>query len=224
MESFLKVKNGLNLDDAAYYIADSAVYRKKNIQQLGTETLWITRVPATIAECKRLIDSDLDMIACSDPRYKCFMTTSNYGDISQSWVVYQSKPMMERTVRTFEKRLEKEDRIAERDLAKLGRREFACEADARKEAELWLRYHPLYKFKDLSVKLVARKVDKEQGRPKNDEKPIEVHFIDAKIELNDDKVSKEKSRLGRFVLATNDLNIDPDTILSYYKGQQAVGQ
>jgi len=29
MESFLKVKNGLSLDDAAYYIADSAVYSEK---------------------------------------------------------------------------------------------------------------------------------------------------------------------------------------------------
>jgi len=31
-----------------------------------------------------------------------------------------------------------------------------------------------------------------------------------------------EKRLGRFILATNDLNLDPDTILSYYKGQQAV--
>ncbi|HPJ83248.1 MAG TPA: IS1634 family transposase [Methanothrix sp.] len=224
MESFLKVKNGLNLDDAAYYIADSAVYSEKNIKQLGTDTLWITRVPATLAECKRLIDSDLDLIECSDPRYKCFSTSSNYGDISQRWVVYQSKPMMERMERTFEKRLEKEDRTAERDLAKLERREFVCEADARKEAEIWLTKHPLHKFRDLSVKLVTKRVDKKRGLPKNGEMLIEVHFIDAQIELDDDKVSKEKTRLGRFILATNDLNIDPDTILSYYKGQQAVEQ
>ena len=86
-----------------------------------------------------MIDIDIDLIACSDPRYNCFSTTSNYGNISQSWVVYQSKPMMERMERTFEKRLEKEDRTAERDLAKLERREFVCETDARKEAEIWLK-------------------------------------------------------------------------------------
>ncbi len=171
-----------------------------------------------------MIDIDIDLIACSDPRYNCFSTTSNYGNISQSWVVYQSKPMMERMERTFEKRLEKEDRTAERDLAKLERREFVCEADARKEAEIWLTKHPLHKFRDLSVKLVTKRVDKKRGLPKNGEMLIEVHFIDAQIELDDDKVSKEKTRLGRFILATNDLNIDPDTILSYYKGQQAVEQ
>src|SRR5690606_21943869 len=83
MESFLKIKSGLRLDDAAYYIADSAVYSEKNIKQLGTEMLWITRVPATLNECKQLIDSDLDMVECQDQRYKCFSTTSNYGDINQ---------------------------------------------------------------------------------------------------------------------------------------------
>ena len=40
--------------------------------------------------------------------------------------------------------------------------------------------------------------------------------------MDDDRVLKEKSKLGRFILASNDLNIDPDTILSYYKGQQKV--
>ena len=42
------------------------------------------------------------------------------------------------------------------------------------------------------------------------------------IRFDDDKVSKEKSNLGRFILASNDINIDPDTLLSYYKGQQSV--
>jgi transposase len=110
---------------------------KSLIQQLGTEILWITRVSATLNECKRLIDSDLDMVECFDSRYKCFSTTSNYGDIPQKWVVYQSEPMQARMEKTFEKRLEKEDRRAEEDLAKLRRREFAFEADAIKEAELW---------------------------------------------------------------------------------------
>ena len=42
------------------------------------------------------------------------------------------------------------------------------------------------------------------------------------IRFDDDKVSKEKSNLGRFILASNDINIDPDTLLNYYKGQQSV--
>ena len=222
IEAFMKIKNGLNLDDVAYYIADSAVYSEKNIQQLGTKMLWITRIPATITESECLLDRDVELAECLDSRYKCFSTTSNYGGIQQKWVLYQSQPMQERKEKTFEKQLEKESKQAERSLAKLKRREFACEADARKEAELWLAEHTFYRFKDLSVKLITRRNGKLRGRPKNGEELLEVHFVEAKIEIKAEKIAEAKSKLGRFILATNDLNLDPNTILSYYKGQQAV--
>ena len=111
---------------------------------------------------------------------------------------------------------------ADRSLAKLKHREFACEADARKEAELWLADHPFYRFKDLSIKLIYRRDGKLRGRPKKGEELLKGHLIEAEIEINAEKVADAKSKLGRFILATNDLNLDPDTILSYYKGQQAV--
>jgi transposase len=62
LEAFMKIKNGLNLDDAAYYIADSAIYSEKNIQQLGTDMLWITRIPATITESESLLDCDVELV------------------------------------------------------------------------------------------------------------------------------------------------------------------
>jgi transposase len=130
--------------------------------------------------------------------------------------------MQERKEKTFEKQIEKESKQTERSLAKLKRREFACEADARKDAELWLAEHPFYRFKDLSVKLIKRRDGKLRGRPKNGEELLEVHLIEAEIEINAEKVADAKSKLGRFILATNDLNLDHNTILSYYKGQQAV--
>ena len=222
IEAMLKIKSGLSLDDSAYYIADSAVYSEGNIQRLGTDMLWITRAPATLNEIKRLQDSDVEMVECKDTRYRCFSTTSNYGGIPQKLVLYQSQPMQERKEKTFEKMLEKKNKQAERSLGKLRRREFACEADARKEADLWLEEHPFHRFKDLSVKVITKKMEKKQGRPRKDEKLRDVYLIEANLELDHDKISKIKSKLGRFVLATNDINLDPDTLLSYYKGQQAV--
>jgi len=222
IEAFMTIKKGLNLDDAAYYIADSAVYSEKNIQQLGTKMLWITRIPATITESESLLDRDVELVECLDSRYKCISTTSDYGGIPQKWVLYQSQPMQERKEKTFEKQLEKESKQADRSLAKIRRREFGCEADARKEAELWLTEHPFFRFKDLSIKLINRRNGKLRGRPKKDEELREIHLVEAEIEFNAAKVAEAKSKLGRFILATNDLNLDPNTILSYYKGQQAV--
>jgi len=222
LEAFMKIKNGLNLDDAAYYIADSAIYSEKNIQQLGTDMLWITRTPATITESESLLDRDVELVECLDPRYKCFSADSNYGGIPQRWVLYQSQPMQERKEKTFEKQLEKERKQAERSLAKMKRREFACEADARKEADLWLAEHPFFRFRDLSVKLANKRNGKLRGRPRTGEELREIHLIEAEIEFDAEKIARAKSKLGRFILATNDLSLDPNTILSYYKGQQTV--
>lgn len=222
IESFLKIRSGLNLDDRAYYIADSAVYTEPNIKMLGTDMKWITRVPATINECERLLDSDVEMVECRDARYRCFTTTSDYGGIQQKWVMYQSQPMRDQKVKRFEKQLEKDGTKARRSLARLKRREFACEADALNEAELWARDHPLYRFSHISVKKLCKRADKRRGRPKNGEKLIESYFIDADIEPDQEKIENTKSRLGRFIIATNDVNLDPDTLLSYYKGQQEV--
>jgi len=40
--------------------------------------------------------------------------------------------------------------------------------------------------------------------------------------FNEEEVRREKERLGRFILATNDCEIDPDTLLDWYKEQGAV--
>jgi len=47
-------------------------------------------------------------------------------------------------------------------------------------------------------------------------------LIEAEIDFDAEKISNAKSKLGRFILATNDLNLDPNIILGYYKGQQTV--
>ena len=49
-----KIQKSLELDEKVYHIADSAIYSEDSITELGENTLWITRVPATINELKVL--------------------------------------------------------------------------------------------------------------------------------------------------------------------------
>jgi transposase len=49
-----------------------------------------------------------------------------------------------------------------------------------------------------------------------------MYAIEADIEIDQESVTCERQKLGRFVLASNDLDLDPETMLSYYKGQQTV--
>lgn len=222
LQAIQRIKGGLQLADDVYFVADSALYSEENIRHLGQNTLWISRVVATIGEAQELLDSDLDMKPCSDPRYSCYITESCYGGINQRWVMFQSKPMRDRMEKTFQKSLQKETRSAERDLNRLMRRDFACEADALKDIEIWLGAHHLHRLSDIRIETKSRRAERKRGRPKNGEVMETMYLIRAQVDIDDAAVAKAREKLGRFILASNDSKINPDTLLKYYKGQQSV--
>jgi len=162
------------------------------------------------------------MIPCSDSRYSFYTTISNYGGINQKWVLYHSKPMQQRMEKTFEKRIEKDTKAAAASLKKLTARRFACEPDARKEGEIWLQNNKNYKFKKLEFRFQSKRINGKRGRSSKNEELESFWIIDAEIELDSEVIEKERAKLGRFVLASNDLDIDEETMLQNYKGQQSV--
>lgn len=102
-------------------------------------------------------------------------------------------------------------------MKKISAHEFVCEPDAVAAAEKWLNKHPRYRFRELSIVPVKHKNQKTRGRPKLDEPLTISYLISAEIESDSATIEREKQKLGRFVLATNDLELTPDTILEYYK-------
>jgi transposase len=222
LQAIKRVKEGLDLSDDAYFVADSAIYSQENLNHLGQDIAWITRVPATIKEAKALLDTDIEMELCRDNRYSYHITTSSYGGIEQRWVVFQSQPMQQRMEKSFPRMLEKQTRQAQKDLNKLMRREFACEADARKDAELWLAAHPFHKLVDTVIETRSMRSERKRGRPEKGEEMLTAYLIAARLDIEEAAVEKARQKLGRFVLASNDTQIDPNTLLQYYKGQQSV--
>ena len=222
LQAIRKVKEGLDLNDAAYFVADSAIYSQKNLDHLGQDIAWITRVPATINEAKDLLDADIELELCRDNRYSYHITTSSYGGIEQRWVVFQSQPMQQLMEKSFPRMLEKQTRQAQKDLNKLMRREFACEADARKDAELWQAAHPFHKLVDTVIETRSMRSGRRRGRPEKGEEMVTAYLIAARLDTEEAAVEKARQKLGRFVLASNDTQIDPNTLLQYYKGQQSV--
>lgn len=217
-----KTQQAINLDDRSYWVADSALYTEDNIKLLGTETIWITHVPATVGEAERLLNADLSFTPGTDPRYAFYVTDLNYGDVPQRAVVVWSEEMRKRNEQTFDKKIQKETNQAEKDLKKLNGRKFVCVPDAENEAKIWVSAHPHHRLKNLQILPVAEKLEKRRGRPKKNE-PISVSFkIKAEIELNDDALTEERKMLGRFILASNKTDLDPEVMLNYYKGQQTV--
>ena len=149
-------------------------------------------------------------------------TDLNYAGIPQRAVVVWSEEMEKRNKKTFEKKIEKETTEAEKDLKKLIRKRFACVPDADNDLRLWRSAHPHHLLKNVQVMPVMVKVEKKRGRPKKDELLNMSYMIKGETELNEDALKEARRNLGRFVLASNQIDLDPEVMLNYYKGQQVV--
>jgi transposase len=222
IETIEKLKSNLNFSNKIYFVADSAFFSSENINLLGDRTLWVTRVPSTVSEAKDLLNRNLSMKSCFDDRYSIFETSVNYGNIDQRWVVVDSREMHARKAKTFDRQIEKEITRARKSVKKLGNVVFACEADARKAADRWISENPRFILRNLSTRMISRRVDAKRGRPKKGESLDTGYLVEAEVERNEQIIASERDKLGRFVLASNDITMDGELMLQNYKGQNAV--
>lgn len=222
LETIQKVKNNLNLKDKAYYVADSAFYTAHNLQTLGRHTFWISRPPSTIEEVRNLIHSDVPMVAAKTEGYTVYECTSGYAGIPQKWILVSSEKGRLTKEKTFAKSLEKRVRDAGKSWKRLQSREFACEPDAWMAARSWFAKYPFLSSEQVTIVHKVRKENGKRGRPGKEDVTRTVYVLESPLEVDPEYVEREKSYLGRFVIATNDLDLDPDSILANYKGQQSV--
>jgi len=222
IETIEKLKSNLNFRDKIYYVADSAFFSSENINLLGRSTFWITRVPSIVGEAKDLLNRYLEMNSCSDDRYSIFETSINYGGIEQRWVVVDSRDMHARKAKTFDRQIEKEDIQAQKSLKKLGSVVFACEADARAAADRWMLENHHFLLRNVRTGMISRRFNAKRGRPKKGEALDTGYLVEAEIDRNEMVIAIERARLGRFVLASNDITMNGELMLQYYKGQNAV--
>lgn len=222
IESIQQFRAAVQIPNDGYFIADSALYTSENIIKLSRDVHWITHVPSTITEVKTLLHVDVPMNPGRDNRYSFYETRSEYGGIPQKWILVHSKEMQSRKEKTFEKSLEKLDVQTTKSLKKLTGLEFACEKDALSAADHWVKNHHWYSYSMLTVVPISRKIEVKRGRPKKDEERVIVYSIQAEIARNPEIILAEKEKLGRFVLASNDLSLEPEMMLEYYKNQSAV--
>ena len=102
------------------------------------------------------------------------------------------------------------------------RMSFACVPDAEAEARRWMSGLPYHQFSKMVILEVVERKEHKIGRPRKDEDVNISYVIDAEIEMNANAIEKDRTKLGRFLLATNQLDLEPEQILNYYKGQQNV--
>ena len=202
------------------YVGDSAIYA--NILQHSDDMFWITRAPEKIKEVSTLVstpEEDLTWIQLNNG-YSYSATISDYKGVKQRWLLFFSEAAYHRECKTLDKKIQWEDESQNKAWWHLSNRIFTCKDDAFNQAEMQKKS---LKFHDLVFSIVERKKHASKGRPKAGERPETVGYqIEFSLSLNEEKIVKMRSRKGRFVLATNQLdeNILPnETVLSEYKAQ-----
>lgn len=217
--SFAKIlvdfKNTIEVD--SLMVADSALYTAGNIQLLS-EIKWLSRVPLSIAEAKRLVSSidNSELVKSQINGYSYAVKTSSYAFVEQRWLVVESEARKKSDLRQLEKRIQKLEVSAISQLKKLQREQFNCHQDAMKAALKLSKQLKYYNLDNIHVdeKILCGQAEKQEY----------FYQVSATLSKNEVAISSEIQSAGRFILATNILDeniLSNSEMISEYKAQQS---
>ena len=221
-ELLKRFKTEWNID--SIYVADSALYSAKNLQQL-VKLKWITLVPRSIKTTKILAESIAEeaFVESEISGYRIASCCSDYAGIRQRWLIVESEKRRNSDFKRLETKLAKQQKIAANQLKSLMNQDFACVADAQQAAtylsQSW-QYHCLDNIEIQSIPHYSQ-----PGRPTQNQSPEYFTYrIIAQVIPLEAAIEVARKRAGRFILATNVLEQDvlsDDEVLIEYKGQQS---
>jgi len=210
------------------WIGDSALYTKEGLLSQN-DYLWISRVPETLSEAKKLVEEENSKIEWSndglldESGYKWAPFSSHYGGVRQRWLLIYSEQAFKREKKTFEKNLTKKSQALEKELWHLGNQVFGCETDVDKEINKLKKAYPLHKI-EYSIEPILKNASR--GRPTGKSEKVQKGYsLKSSSKVDELAVQSKLNSKGRFILATNDLDASslPDSqILQEYKSQQGV--
>jgi transposase len=219
-----RFRSNINLEGNFKWIADSALYTKDRLLQ-DNDYCWVTRVPETIVEAKKLVEKPSEDISWTifDDGYSLSRFESSYGGIKQRWLLVFSEEAYNREKKTLEKKIVKEGEKLKQELWHFCKKIFHCERDAAEALEVLRKDYKLHKIEGKSVAL-SKHVG--SGRPKKNAEKVEIGYkVEASFERDTAEIEKLLNKKGRFILATNDLDAEgykDEDILKEYKEQQDV--
>ena len=211
------------VDIDALFVADSALFSKENLQSIRGLS-WLTRVPQTLSEAKRLLSAldDTDFEESSVPGYRIAQRQVTYGGILQRWLIIESDDAQMRSSKQQRKTLEKQGRTHRKALRALSRRSFHCEEDAEQAVEAFSKTLKFHRLENIIVS--GKKRYLQRGRPTADTPFERLYYIQARLVPDKAAIENKQTRSGRFILASNVL--DPECysnnqLLLEYKAQQS---
>jgi len=237
---FLRVADGNEADNAVFakilcefreqltldslMVADSALYSAPNLA-LMTNLKWLSRVPLTIKEAKDLVStiSEEQLVNSEIDGYKLAVHKSHYGGIEQRWLAVESQSRREADQQKLQQKLSKSEKEAQKKLKQLCTEKFTCPLAAVEVAQRFgqkLKYHNI-----ADIQAVEFLTESTQSQAIKGATPGKISYrIQATLVRDQNVIEREMRCAGRFVLATNVLEVTElsnDQMLGEYKAQQS---
>ena len=221
------------------YVADAALVSKGNLKLLASGRFaFISRFPARFNLEKQLIDRAWEegkwqsLGALTErkdaAKYKVCSFEEELYDHEYRFVVVSSTSLDRRRTKGLEKRLDTKEERLQKELAKLGKRQFACEPDAH---EAWRAFDKENKDPCFCLEYEIKTEQKRKkrtrpGRPPKDYVPEydQVYRIVPKMRRNSQYIQKQREKASCFVLISKppSNDITDEYILRTYKEQTVV--
>lgn len=210
-----------------YIVGDSALYTANSLQTLSQNPSihWISRVPETITEAKEAIEKvEVSKMTVIDEQTRYEVTTSDYADIEQRWIIVHSSQAEKRAKRTLDKQCLKASTANSKAFNTLCHKTFDTKKEAQQALQEFENKLLFTCVKEGKVRAIPRY--KKRGKPSKDAKPdYFVYQIEGCLASLLNPRETRIKRKSCFILATNELEVQvlPDTeVLVQYKNQQKV--
>jgi len=210
--------------DIDYVVMDSAGYTEKTLLDCGTTVKWVSRVPETLKESKKAIESTYDNWQALSQGYQYVPLDSKYANIGQRWLLVYSEEAYGREIGTLKKNYAKGSDNEYHAYLKLVRSGFDCIKDAKKAADSFIKKCKYLFFNNLGFNKVPF-FDK-KGRPRKEEAPAgHLFYIQANVGCDIERFKAAAHTKGKFIIATNELDkvkLADEKLFETYKGQSKV--
>ena len=223
------------------YVADSSLVTDDNLKEAGNKVKFISRMPAAYGLVGKTIKKawGLDLWEPAGSyasrkeaaEYWTYETVHRIGEIDYRLIAVRSSSLDSRKEKSIMKRVEKARIAIAKEAKELVSRDFVCEPDARRAAELFIDRHA-QRFHELSFEVTEETIREKRarrGRPRKDEQPPaekRVYRASATIGgIDQAQVEQAREHESCFVLITNlmDAGKHPaSSILGEYKRQSRV--
>jgi transposase len=211
-----------------YYIADSALFNKNNLELLHGKNgcKYITRIPDNYKIAAELIEKGVnyevpmeDMILTNkqreQARYSVFGQKSNYVGYDINMALVYSESLREIKSKSIKKKALEEYENLTKKITELSKELYPDIKAAEKSIKLLM--NPKYHNVNSAITEVA--VNKPGRPPKNSSNTVIKYKVEINLTRDDEIIEKHIRRNCLFVLVANDLLKAPGDILIEYKTQ-----